>query len=87
LESQCLLFIVCHEAAVFKHGVFTKLVQQNPKIKKIMQQAVERELEEDFASLSVKKFILGSGKPHITTFRVSQASKVKGHPKIVRNSN
>jgi hypothetical protein len=52
-----------------------------------MQQAVERELEEDFASLSVKKFILGSGKPHITTFRVSQASKVKGHPKIVRNSN
>jgi hypothetical protein len=58
------LFIVCNEAAVFRNNVYTKLVQQNPQIKISLQKAVQSELKEDFASLSIKKFILGTAKPH-----------------------
>ena len=79
-----MLFIVCNEEAVFRHSVFAKLIEQNPSIKTLVEKAVKRELKEDFASLSIKKFILNTGKPHSSAFRIS--SKVKPQPRITRNS-
>jgi hypothetical protein len=68
---------VCNQDAVFENSVFVKLVQQNPQIKQQLQQVVNRELEEDFVSLSVKRFISAYGKPHNSTFRVFTPSKIR----------